>query len=107
MGGGISRRIIETGKALVGDEKCTVGWKVIDQGMQGANPCPMQTNKKKEKKTMTDDTDTAVKTFTFRIPDDMFEQLERVAQQEDRSKGSVIRQLLQTELERRDRSTDR
>ena len=43
MGGGIGRRIIETGKALVGDEKCTVGWKVIDQGMQGANPCP--TNK--------------------------------------------------------------
>ena len=56
---------------------------------------------------MADDTDTAVKTFTFRIPDDMFEQLERVAQQEDRSKGAVIRQLLQTELERRDRSTDR
>ena len=56
---------------------------------------------------MVEDTESTVKTFTFRIPDDMFEQLERVAQQEDRSKGSVIRQLLQTELERRDRSTDR
>lgn len=38
------------------------------------------------------------KTFTFRIPDEMFIDLEDVAQKEDRSKGAVIRQILEKEL---------
>lgn len=38
------------------------------------------------------------KTFTFRIPDEMFIDLEEVAQKEDRSKGAVIRMMLEREL---------
>ena len=44
---------------------------------------------------MADDTG---KTFTFRIPPEMFVDLEEVAEKEDRSKGAVIRQLLEREL---------
>jgi len=38
------------------------------------------------------------RTFTFRIPEEMMIDLEEVAQKEDRSKGAVIRQLLEREL---------
>lgn len=38
------------------------------------------------------------RTFTFRIPEEMFIDLEEVAQKEDRSKGAVIRMLLEKEL---------
>lgn len=47
------------------------------------------------------------KTFTFRIPDEMFIDLEEVAQKEDRSKGAVIRQVLEKELAKKLGFTDK
>lgn len=47
------------------------------------------------------------KTFTFRIPDEMYVDLEEVAQKEDRSKGAVIRQVLEKELSIKLGFTDR
>lgn len=38
------------------------------------------------------------RTFTFRIPEEMMIDLDEVATKEDRSKGAVIRLLLEKEL---------
>ena len=51
-------------------------------------------------------TDDAGKTFTFRIPPEMFIDLEEVAEKEDRSKGAVIRLLLERELSKKLGFTD-
>lgn len=44
---------------------------------------------------------TDTKTFTFRITDKMFADLEVVATKEDRSKAAVVRLILERELENR------